>query len=117
MKLSGATAGLTRVRSFAQDDAHIFCTEDQVADEFRGCIEMTQYVLQALKDDQDAAMGASFDYMMQTGYVFGGWHMARSALLALARIEGGDLRLIDDMRRIEAGDYVRRIVRVSEITG
>jgi alkylation response protein AidB-like acyl-CoA dehydrogenase len=49
----------------------------------------TQYVLQALKDDQDAAMGASFDYMMQTGYVFGGWHMARSALLALARIEGG----------------------------
>ena len=27
---SGVTSGLTRVRSFAQDDAHIFCTEDQI---------------------------------------------------------------------------------------
>ena len=34
---------MTRVRGFTQDDAHLFCTEEQVADEFRGCIEMTQY--------------------------------------------------------------------------
>jgi len=39
---------MTRVRGFTQDDAHIFCTEGQVADEFRGCIEMTQFVLRAL---------------------------------------------------------------------
>lgn len=45
---SGELSGLTRVRGFTQDDAHIFCTEEQVADEFRGCIEMTQYVLQSL---------------------------------------------------------------------
>jgi threonyl-tRNA synthetase len=45
---SGELSGMTRVRGFTQDDAHIFCTEDQVADEFRGCIEMTQFVLQAL---------------------------------------------------------------------
>ena len=32
-ELSGATSGLTRVRSFAQDDAHIFCTPDQVREE------------------------------------------------------------------------------------
>jgi threonyl-tRNA synthetase len=37
---SGVLHGLLRVRHFAQDDAHIFCTEDQVADEVRGCIEM-----------------------------------------------------------------------------
>ena len=36
---------MTRVRGFTQDDAHIFCTEEQVADEFRGCLEMTQIVL------------------------------------------------------------------------
>ncbi len=30
-ELSGAIAGLTRVRSFAQDDAHIFCTPEQIA--------------------------------------------------------------------------------------
>ena len=45
---SGELSGLIRVRGFTQDDAHIFCTEDQVADEFRGCIEMTQFVLKAL---------------------------------------------------------------------
>ena len=45
---SGELGGMTRVRGFTQDDAHIFCTEDQVADEFRGCIEMTQTVLTSL---------------------------------------------------------------------
>ena len=45
---SGELSGMTRVRGFTQDDAHIFCTQDQVADEFRGCIEMTQYVLKSL---------------------------------------------------------------------
>ena len=45
---SGEVSGMTRVRGFTQDDAHIFCTEDQVADEFRGCMEMTQYVLKSL---------------------------------------------------------------------
>ncbi len=45
---SGELSGMTRVRGFTQDDAHIFCTDDQVADEFRGCLEMTQSVLKSL---------------------------------------------------------------------
>jgi len=45
---SGELGGMTRVRGFTQDDAHLFCTEEQVGDEFRGCIEMTQSVLTAL---------------------------------------------------------------------
>jgi threonyl-tRNA synthetase len=45
---SGQLSGMTRVRGFTQDDAHIFCTDEQVADEFRGCIEMTQFVLRSL---------------------------------------------------------------------
>jgi threonyl-tRNA synthetase len=45
---SGELGGMTRVRGFTQDDAHLFCTEDQVADEFRGCLEMTQHVLNVL---------------------------------------------------------------------
>ncbi len=45
---SGELSGMTRVRGFTQDDAHIFCTEDQVEEEFRGCIEMTQFVLKSL---------------------------------------------------------------------
>ncbi|MBX3412529.1 MAG: threonine--tRNA ligase [Pirellulales bacterium] len=45
---SGELNGMTRVRGFTQDDAHLFCTEEQVADEFRGCIEMTRHVLRTL---------------------------------------------------------------------
>ncbi|MFO0902583.1 MAG: threonine--tRNA ligase [Pirellulales bacterium] len=45
---SGQLSGMTRVRGFTQDDAHIFCTDDQVAGEFRGCLEMTQFVLKCL---------------------------------------------------------------------
>ena len=45
---SGELSGMTRVRGFTQDDAHIFCTDEQVADEFRGCLEMTQWVLESL---------------------------------------------------------------------
>lgn len=45
---SGELSGMTRVRGFTQDDAHLFCTPDQVADEFRGCLEMTQWVLESL---------------------------------------------------------------------
>jgi threonyl-tRNA synthetase len=39
-ELSGATAGLTRVRSFAQDDAHIFCTPEQVRGEIQSLVTM-----------------------------------------------------------------------------
>jgi len=49
---SGELSGMTRVRGFTQDDAHIFCTEDQVAEEFRGCIEMTQFVFETLGLDE-----------------------------------------------------------------
>ncbi|NBC17527.1 MAG: threonine--tRNA ligase, partial [Bacteroidetes bacterium] len=45
---SGELGGLTRVRGFTQDDAHIFCTEEQVKDEFKNVIDLTLTVLQAL---------------------------------------------------------------------
>lgn len=41
---SGELNGLSRVRGFTQDDAHIYCTEDQLKDEIRSCIELTQLV-------------------------------------------------------------------------
>lgn len=37
---SGALHGLMRVRGFTQDDAHVFCTEEQVRDEVNSCIKM-----------------------------------------------------------------------------
>src|SRR2546423_14836152 len=44
---SGVVPGLTRVRGMTQDDAHIFCTPDQVADELRSLL---RFVLDLLKD-------------------------------------------------------------------
>ena len=49
---SGELGGLTRVRGFTQDDAHVFCTPDQVKDEFKAVIDLTLTVLRAL-DFQD----------------------------------------------------------------
>jgi len=42
---SGELSGMTRVRGFTQDDAHLFCTHDQVRGEFRSTMEMTQFFL------------------------------------------------------------------------
>jgi threonyl-tRNA synthetase len=43
---SGELTGMTRVRGFTQDDAHIFCTAEQVSGEFRSTIELVQFVFQ-----------------------------------------------------------------------
>jgi threonyl-tRNA synthetase len=43
-ELSGALHGLTRVRGFTQDDAHIFCTPDQIRSEILGCIDFAFHV-------------------------------------------------------------------------
>ncbi|MBQ3993113.1 MAG: threonine--tRNA ligase [Bacteroidaceae bacterium] len=48
---SGELHGLTRVRSFTQDDAHIFCRPDQVKDEFIRVMEIIQIIFGALKFD------------------------------------------------------------------
>ncbi|MEM6312557.1 MAG: threonine--tRNA ligase [Planctomycetota bacterium] len=45
---SGELGGMTRVRGFTQDDAHIFCTEEQVAAEVQGCLELVKVVLGTL---------------------------------------------------------------------
>ena len=48
---SGEISGMTRVRGFTQDDAHLFVTEDQIADEVLGCIELVQVIFGSLGMD------------------------------------------------------------------
>jgi len=48
---SGELHGLTRVRGFTQDDAHIFCTPDQVKEEFKKVINLVLYIFQTLSFD------------------------------------------------------------------
>jgi len=51
--------------------------------------ESTLILQQGLRDEPAAALGESFDYLMQTGYLFGGWHLAQSALVAAKRLAEG----------------------------
>ena len=46
---SGEIGGLTRVRGFTQDDAHLFCTEDQVAAEVQGCLSLVKIIFDKLE--------------------------------------------------------------------
>ena len=100
---SGELGGLTRVRGFTQDDAHLFCTEDQVADEFRGCIEMTQYILRLLGlGDYRVRLG--FRDPTSSKYVGSeeSWAKAESALEGVCR----DMNLPHlDVERGEAAFY------------
>ena len=83
---SGELSGMTRVRGFTQDDAHIFCTEDQVADEFRGCLRMTQLVLKTLGLD-DYHVRLSFRDPKSDKYVGKPevWDRAEAALESVCR--------------------------------
>lgn len=45
---SGEIGGLTRVRGFTQDDAHLFCTEEQVEGEVLGCLELVKIIFRSL---------------------------------------------------------------------
>lgn len=83
---SGELGGMTRVRGFTQDDAHLFCTEDQVPDEFRACIEMTRHVLKTLGlEDYRVRLGfrdpASDKYVGSPD----AWSKAEQALEAVCR--------------------------------
>jgi threonyl-tRNA synthetase len=83
---SGELGGMTRVRGFTQDDAHLFCTEEQLADEFRGCLEMTQFVLKTLGlDDYRVRLG--FRDPASDKYVGGAevWARAEAALEEVCR--------------------------------
>ncbi|TVQ53065.1 MAG: threonine--tRNA ligase [Phycisphaerales bacterium] len=45
---SGEIGGMTRVRGFTQDDAHLFCTEDQLAEELVGCLSLVKIIFKTL---------------------------------------------------------------------
>ncbi len=45
---SGEIGGMTRVRGFTQDDAHLFCTEDQINDEIEGCLSLVKVIFATL---------------------------------------------------------------------
>jgi len=66
---SGELHGLTRVRGFTQDDAHIFCRPDQVKDEFKKVIDLVLYVFNALGFEDYTAQVSLRDLENRTKYI------------------------------------------------
>ena len=87
---SGELHGLTRVRGFTQDDAHIFCRPDQVKEEFMKVIDIVLYVLKALDFPDFTAQISLRDPENKTKYIGSdeNWEKAESAIQEAALEKG-----------------------------
>ena len=87
---SGELHGLTRVRGFTQDDAHIFCTPDQVKDEFKSVMDIVMTIFKAL-DFKDFITQISLrDPNTPEKYIGSdeNWEKAESAIMEVAHERG-----------------------------
>jgi len=89
---SGELHGLTRVRGFTQDDAHIFCTPDQVDQEFMNVIDLSLYVLGSLGFDNFTAQVSIRDPKTPDKYIgsIENWEKAENAIINAAKAKGLD---------------------------
>ncbi|EPR69925.1 threonine--tRNA ligase [Cyclobacterium qasimii] len=89
---SGELHGLTRVRGFTQDDAHIFCRQDQVKEEFIKVIDLVLYVFKALGFDNYTAQISLRDPDNMDKYIGeeAVWNMAEQAIIEAAEEKGLD---------------------------
>ncbi|HCX57826.1 MAG TPA: threonine--tRNA ligase, partial [Sphingobacterium sp.] len=87
---SGELHGLTRVRGFTQDDAHLFCRPDQVKDEFKKVIDLVLYVFGALGFNDYTAQVSLRDPENRTKYIGTdeNWALAESAIIEAAEEKG-----------------------------
>jgi threonyl-tRNA synthetase len=87
---SGELHGLTRVRGFTQDDAHLFCRPDQVEEEFKKVIDLVLYVFKAL-DFTEYTAQISLRDMDNLGKYIGSpdnWEKAEAAIIKAATEKG-----------------------------
>jgi len=87
---SGELHGLTRVRGFTQDDAHLFCRPDQVKDEFKKVIDLVLYVFGALGFDNFTAQVSLRDPENKAKYIGTdeNWDLAENAIKEAAAEKG-----------------------------
>jgi threonyl-tRNA synthetase len=89
---SGELHGLTRVRGFTQDDAHIFCTPDQLDQEFKNVIDLVLYVFGSLGFDNFQAQVSIRDPKKPEKYIgdTANWEKAEQAIIDAAQEKGLD---------------------------
>jgi threonyl-tRNA synthetase len=87
---SGELHGLTRVRGFTQDDAHLFCRPDQVKDEFMKVIDLVLYVFRALSFTDYVAQVSLRDPEDKAKYIGSdeNWAKAEQAIIEAATEKG-----------------------------
>lgn len=87
---SGELHGLTRVRGFTQDDAHLFCRPDQVKEEFKKVIDLTLYVFDALGFEDYTAQISLRDPANNAKYIGSeeNWDLAETAIMEAAAEKG-----------------------------
>ncbi len=87
---SGELHGLTRVRGFTQDDAHIFCTQEQLLGEFENVIDLTLYVLGSLGFEDFTAQVSVRDPQKPEKYIgeVANWEKAEQAIITAAQNKG-----------------------------
>ncbi|MEM6632845.1 MAG: threonine--tRNA ligase [Bacteroidota bacterium] len=89
-EMSGELHGLTRVRGFTQDDAHIFCRPDQVKEEFKKVIDIVLYIFKILRFDEYTAQISLRDPDNSDKY-FGDneqWEIAERSIIEAAEEKG-----------------------------
>lgn len=87
---TGELHGLTRVRGFTQDDAHIFCTPDQVKQEFLSVLDLTMYVIKKLGFDSFTAQISLRDPDNKSKYIGSdeNWEKAERAIIEATQEAG-----------------------------
>ena len=87
---SGELHGLTRVRGFTQDDAHIFCRPDQLEEEFKKVIDLVLYVFKALDFKEFVAQVSLRDKNNQNKYIGSdeNWDKAEQAIINVSKDKG-----------------------------
>ncbi len=80
---AGELHGLTRVRGFTQDDAHLFCTQEQVKEEFLGVLDLTMYVIKKMGFDNFTAQISLRHQTERTKYIGSdeNWERAEQAII------------------------------------
>lgn len=87
---SGELHGLTRVRCFTQDDAHIFCTQEQLDEEFKNVIDLVLYVFGSLGFKDFVAQVSVRDPQNLSKYIGTeeNWNKAENAIIEAAKEKG-----------------------------
>ena len=87
---SGELHGLTRVRGFTQDDAHIFCTPDQLDEEFKNVIDLVLYVFNSLGFENFTTQVSIRDTDKAEKYIGSdeNWEKAENAIINAAKEKG-----------------------------